>query len=303
MKDLPPKVLSHIMTSWREKTRIQYAVYHRKWKTYCVLKQIDPLKPSLNDGLSFLLHLFDLGLRYSGLNSARSSLSCVLPCFDGHNFGAHPLVVRLLRSFYNKRPPLARYATMWDPQVVIDYLREKTPLKDLSIKDLTLKLCMLLLLATCSRQQRLVSIKRSNIKFQMDGSVDITTDTLQKHSSRGKSLEVLTLKPFTTDRSVCVVENLKTYLNRTADITNAGDTLFCSFKPPYKGVGTQTIARWTRTTMQCAGVDVTMFKAHSTRGASASSLAKMGIPLDVILKKGSWSHESTFRHFYLRHIK
>ena len=192
---------------------------------------------------------------------------------------------------------------MWDPQIVIDYLREKTPSRNLSIKELTLKCSMLLLLGTCSRQQRLVSIKRSNVMFQPDGSVDIKTDTLQKHSSRGKSLEIISIKPFVEDRSVCVVNNLRTYMERTSDITNAGDALFCSFAPPYRAVGTQTIARWTKLTMKCAGIDVDLFKAHSTRGASASGLAKMGIPLQDILKKGCWSHESTFKHFYLRNVK
>ena len=261
------------------------------------------MDPLLNDALSFLVTLFEKGLRYSGLNSARSALSCVLPSFDGHNFGAHPFTVRLLKSFYNKRPPQARYASMWDPQLVIDHLREKTPSRSLSVKDLTLKCCMLLLLSTCSRQQRLVSIKRSNVLFQEDGSVDIRTDTLQKHSSRGKSLEIISLKPFINDRSVCVVQNLRLYMEKTSDLTNAGDALFCSFAPPYKAVGTQTIARWTKTTMASAGIDINTFKAHSTRGASASGMAKMGIPLNDILKKGCWAQESTFRHFYLRNIQ
>ena len=118
-------------------------------------------------------------------------MSCILPLFDGVTFGSHPITVRVMKSFYNKRPPQARYASMWNPQIVIDYLREKVPLKDLSIKDITLKFCILFLLGTCSRQQRICGLKRFNINFQMDGSVDVTVDTLQKHSSRGKSLEII----------------------------------------------------------------------------------------------------------------
>ena len=295
--------MSHIMDSWRDKTKLQYAVYHRKWQTYCIIHNVHQLNPDMNDVLSFLVHLFDSGLRYSGLNSARSAMSCILPTFEGHNFGSHPLTVRLLRSFYNKRPPQARYAEMWDPQLVIDYLREKIPLRNLSIKDISLKFTMLFLLATCSRQQRLCSIKRSNIVFNDDGSVDIKTDELQKHSSKGKSLEIVNIKPFTHDKSVCVVENLKMYLHKTKDISNAGDALLCSFAPPYNKIGTQTLARWTKKTMKDAGVDVDNFKAHSTRGASASKLAKQGVPLSDILKRGNWSHESTFKQFYLRVIR
>ena len=96
-----------MLDSWHDKTKLQYAVYHRKWNTFCVIKGVDPLKPQLNDGLVFLVQLFDSGLRYSGMNSARSSLSCILPQFDNCSFGTHPLVLRVMRSFYNKRPPQA----------------------------------------------------------------------------------------------------------------------------------------------------------------------------------------------------
>ena len=191
---------------------------------------------------------------------------------------------------------------MWDPDIVINYLREQTPLSSLSLKCLTLKFCMLFLLATCSRQQRLCSIKRSNIKVQKDGTVDILTDVLQKHSSRGKSLETVTIKPFPQDRSVCVVNSLLIYMHRTKEVTNAGDQLLCSFAPPYKGVGTQTLASWIKTIMQEAGVDTAVYKAHSTRGASVSKLAKDGTPLHEILKRGCWSQESSFKQFYLRKI-
>ena len=268
-------LLKKSLDSWREKTKLQYAVYHRRWSTYCILKGIDLLNSTLNNVLLFLLSLFDSGLRYSALNSARSALSCVLPFIDGVSVGTHPLVLRVMRSFYNKRPPQARYSQMWDPEQVLAFLREKTPLKDLSIKDLTLKMCMLFMLATCSRQQRLALIKRSNIKFQKDGSLDIIMDELQKHSSRGKSLEVISIKPFQADRSNCVVRNIKVYLQKTNELTNAGDNLICSFAPPYGKVGTQTIARWIKLTMKDAGVDIGLFKAQSTRGASASKLAKL----------------------------
>ena len=302
-KNLPKAVLAHVMDSWREKTKLQYGVYHRKWNTFCVLKGLDPLKPTLNEGLLFLVSLFDSGLNYSSLNSARSALSCILPHFDDCSFGTHPLVLRVLRSFYNKRPPQARYSHMWDTDLVIDYLREKTPLMSLSLKDITLKFCMLFLLATCSRQQRLCGLKRSNIKIQQNGTVDITIDSVQKHSSRGKSLEVLTLKPFPGDRSVCVVNNLLHYMLRTKEVSNAKDFLLCSYVPPYNRVGTQTVSRWIKALMKEAGVDTLVFKPHSTRGASASKLANLGTPLHEILKRGSWSQESSFKHFYLREIK
>ena len=294
--------MSHMLSSLRPKTQAQYKVYHNRWRTFCILKGVDVLNPPLNKGLDFLCYLFDLGLKYTSLNTARSALSCILGQFDGHLFGQHPLTIRLLRGFYNQRPPCARYASMWNPTIVLDYLRELTPLRTLSLKVLTLKFTMLFLLATCSRQQRLLSIKRDNIIFEQDESVSIRLDLVQKHSRKGKSLEIIKLKPFNEDKSLCVIQNLKTYLSKTNDINNAEGFLMCSFKPPYKRVGTQTLARWVKTTMSDAGIDISMFKPHSTRSASASLFAKQGMPLTEILKKGSWTDVDTFRHFYLRDI-
>ena len=191
---------------------------------------------------------------------------------------------------------------MWNPQVVIDYLREQEPLRNLSLKSLTQKCVVLLLLATCSRQQRILSIRGSNIILEIDGSISIRLDKVQKHSSRGKSLEIIKLKTFNDDRATCVVRVLKCYLDRTKDITNANDALFCSFRPPYAAIGTPTIARWTKEIMSKAGIDISVYKAHSTRGASASGMANAGVPLNDILKMGSWTDVSTFKHFYLRSL-
>ena len=301
-KALPKRVTDHLLKSWRPKTVSQYNVYLRKWNTFCIIKNIDPLKADLKFGLDFLCELFDTGLRYSALNSARSALSCVLHLIDGVKFGSHPLTIRLLRSFYNQRPPQARYSSIWNVETVLDYLRELTPLRSLSLKLLSLKTVMLLLLCTCSRQQRLINIKRSDVICEEDGSISIKISALQKHSRKGKSLEILRLKEFPQDRSLCVVNCIKMYLQRTQDLVHGENVFICSFRPPYKAIGSQTLARWTMTIMASAGIDISVFKSHSTRSASASHLINAGTPLSEVLKQGSWTDESTFRHFYLRDV-
>ena len=54
--------------------------------------------------------------------------------------------------------------------------------------------------------------------------------------------------------------------------------------------------------MKDAGVDVSLFKSHSTRSASASHLINSGTPLSEVLKQGAWSDECTFKRFYLRDV-
>ena len=52
--------------------------------------------------------------------------------------------------------------------------------------------------------------------------------------------------------------------------------------------------------MAWAGIDISQFKAHSTRAASTSAAAASGVPMKDILKTANWSRESTFQKFYLK---
>ena len=135
--NLSTRAMGDMLKSWRPKTLAQYRVYQRRWKTLCLLKGLDPLKAEHKFGLDFLCELCDTGLRCNTLNTARSALSYVLGMTDRLKFGCHPLTIRLLQSFYNQRPPQARYSSIWNVQVVLDYLRELTPLCSLSLKMLT----------------------------------------------------------------------------------------------------------------------------------------------------------------------
>lgn len=63
------------------------------------------------------------------------------------------------------------------------------------------------------------------------------------------------------------------------------DALFISLKRPHAPVGSSTIGR-----LVSAGVDTT-FGAHSTRDSATSKAARVGVPIEQILKAASWSAE------------
>ena len=69
------EVTNILMTSWRKGTKKKYATYVKKWTAFCRERQINCYSPPLRDGLQFLLGLFNQGLSYSTLNTARSALS------------------------------------------------------------------------------------------------------------------------------------------------------------------------------------------------------------------------------------
>ena len=60
--------------------------------------------------------------------------------------------------------------------------------------------------------------------------------------------------------------------------------LFLATIKPHKAVASSTIERSLKTIMERAGIDTSIFKAHSVRSASVSTAASAGITTADILK-------------------
>ena len=135
-------------------------MYILKWFCYCGKREISGFQVSLNDVLDFLADLFEQGLKYSAINSARSALSAIGLIIDGFAVGAHPLVIRFLKGVYNLRAPSSKYCDTWDVSMVLKYLKHLSPVSELNLKLLTLKLAMLIALTTaaCSQSLHLLTI-------------------------------------------------------------------------------------------------------------------------------------------------
>ena len=52
--------------------------------------------------------------------------------------------------------------------------------------------------------------------------------------------------------------------------------------------------------MRLAGIDTSVFQAHSCRMVSATKAMESGISIEEILGKADWSNSSTFKKFYFR---
>ena len=70
----------------------------------------------------------------------------------------------------------------------------------------------------------------------------------------------------------------------------------------HHAVTSSTIARWLKTTLEQAGIDTAIFKAHSTRGASTSAAALRGVTTSDIILAADWSSDSVFRRFYYKPV-
>ena len=65
-----------IIASWRDGTKKQYSTYMyiTKWQKFCNQRQISHIQPSVVSVLDFLTLLYQQGLTYNAINTARSDL-------------------------------------------------------------------------------------------------------------------------------------------------------------------------------------------------------------------------------------
>ena len=157
--EISPDIVEIIMHSWRDSTHKQYRVYINKWLQFCGEGSHDPLHPTVRSMLLFLHSLFQKGLSCSALNTARSAVSNIDMNSRGDQehtqVGRHFLVCRYLKGVFNKRKPVPKYNSIWSVDIVLDFLSLYWPLDKITLKELTLKLVMLIALTTGQRYQTL----------------------------------------------------------------------------------------------------------------------------------------------------
>ena len=290
------------MSSWRTGTLKQYQTHFKKWKQYCLDNHIDPFNPSVENVIEFLTKLFDSGLGYSSINTARSALSSILPVYQGFKMGDHPLVSRFLKGVFELKPVLPRYTEVWNVNVVLDHLRSYKFAEDLSLRELTLKLTMLLCLLTAQRCQTIHLMDIGYIQ-EMKDRYRIGFNSKLKQTKPGHHLEPMELLAFPSDRKLCVVEHLRMYLLKTKEIRGVNTQLLLSFVKPNAPVSKDTIARWIKMVLKLAGIDISKYSAHSSRAASTSHAKSKGLTTQEVMKCAGWSSDTVFARFYNKPIQ
>jgi len=294
-RGLSPSVIRLLLASSRGSTLSTYQSAWNGWYRWCMAGNQDPLSNDLNTILQYLTHLFDSGLASQTINLHRSMLSMTLEPVNGINIGEHPLVVQLLKGCYNSLPPRPRYNNMWNPDDVLKFISSLPDNSVLSLSVISYKLVTLTALSSLLRVSEIASISRTSIHCSASAAIfSLSRPRKTQHDGPLQSISL----PRLSGR-ICPVDCLENYLGRSKSLCPSSDSLFISLKKPYRAVGSSTIARWIKKCLSDAGIDDS-FSAHSTRGSGASKAAKIGIPIEQILKAASWTKESTINRFYNR---
>ena len=306
-----------VESSWAASTRNSYNSYIKRWTEYCAWKGISSRQASVTEGVNYLSHLFEQGEKYGYIAGTRSALSAILPNVDGKTFGNQELVQRTLRGIYKLRPSFPRYLVIYDAHIVLDFMRSLPSNEDLLLEVLTKKLVTLLCLLSGSRAQMIPALDLHQMHIDPSYRYVFNIRQIIKTSKPGRHIAPLEFLSFPHEQKLCVVNCLDTYIARTTSIRTdpvskrskvvikkASRTpkppkpLIVRYTNPFSPVGKATIARYVKDFLGDAGIDITVFTAHSTRSASTSLGNNMGMSFKDVAKAAGWWQESTFQKYY-----
>ncbi|XP_074661124.1 uncharacterized protein LOC141913859 [Tubulanus polymorphus] len=212
--------------------------------------------------------------------------------------GSVPIVSRFMRGIFNLRPALPRNRVIWSVEPVLNFLKGLSPAVSLSLKDLTLKLVLLLALLT---GQSLYLIDLRNITLTTNKLKIRFGDLLKQSRPRFHQAEI-TFKAYVPDRRLCIVNYCKVNLNRKEKLRGDTTQFFISYVKPHGPISRDTLSRWIRVMLTRAGVDMNIFTPHSTRSAATTAAERNNAPIQSTLKTAGWSNLSVFRKYYRKPV-
>lgn len=185
-----------MIASLSSNTLRQYNTTYNKWWKFCKGQPDEMFKPTTEKILEFLNSEFINSAKYATLNTHRSALNLI------SDAGKSDVVDRFLKGAFKLRPTFPRYENIWDPQQVLKYVEKLIPLHSLDLKDLTLKLIILLALGSGQRVQTLAKIKISNIK-KLENGIEISITDILKTSTPKKPQPKLCFPMFNQHPELC----------------------------------------------------------------------------------------------------
>lgn len=319
-KGFSEQATNRISKSVRQSTGL---IYDSKWSiftSWCLSKQIDPLRISAQKLADFFIFLFEeKGYSPSTIKGYRSAIARTIYLSGGSDFGQDEFLSMLLKNFSLERPRQRRLVPAWDLGLVLRALQVSPyePLDSISLKFLSYKCCFLLALATGRRRSELhaLSISDSCLRFSADkSSVTLLTDPafLAKNQlcEKGSGLMIVPALPSQYSKSLCPVRVLEAYLLRSSSIRSKdSNRLFVPIKKGQKDISAKSISSWVCNTVHQAyksvGVSLPkdVVKAHEVRAIASSWSIFNSASLSEILSAGFWRSENTFFYHYLRSMQ
>ena len=207
------------------------------------------------------------------------------------------MVVRCMKGIFELKPSLPKDNEVWDVRVVLDYLKTFEVSSALPLKELTLKLTMLLCLTTSQRGQTIHNFDINYIQ-DLNDRYRISVREKLKQTKPGRRLDAMELLTFPEDKELCVVQHLREYTYPTDPLRKDHSQLLLSYVKPFRPVSRDTVSRCVKQVLQSLVINKTKYSAHSSRAASTSDVKVKGFNIAETMKSAGCSTASTFARFY-----
>ena len=170
-----------------------------------------------------------------------------------------------------------------------------------------MKLSTLLALSRPCWSADLACLQLLSLKITPEGAT-FGACHLAKQSKPGQGLKDLFFPSLPHNPILCPVGTLREYIDQTKQFRenkdgDQKDSLFLTTTGGHNLATCATIARWIKSALTRVGIDTSIFKAHSVRGATTTAAAMAGISIPEILEAGDWSTQLVFERFYYRPTK
>ena len=176
-KQFSSDVAEHVSKARRVSTA---KVYDAKWQIFrdwADQRKIDPIQATPQIVADFLTFLFSVKkCQVRSIKGYRSTISNTLKYKTGYDFGSHPVLLELIKSFALQRPVDQSLAPKWDLVFVLSHMCKAPfePLDKATIFYLSIKTVFLVTLATARRVSDVhaFAIDYDHLRFSnLDGSL------------------------------------------------------------------------------------------------------------------------------------
>ena len=124
------------------------------------------------------------------------------------------------------------------------------------------------------------------------------------------ALTTIVDRQFKEDRTLCPVQALRYYLDRTKDLRASRSLLFISFKKGHTSdITPATLSSWLKqTVLPCykqadqQALVLVQVKAHDIRAFAASKAFYGGVSVNQIMQACHWKAHNTFTNFHLKDL-
>ena len=169
-----------------------------------------------------------------------------------------------MKGIFELKPTFPKYHMVWNVNTVFNLFRSLESPACLTLKNLTQKLALLLvLLSGGQRCQTIHQINVVDIKI-VGRLMVIPVMSKLKQSRAGKHMEPLKFECFLKDSKLCVVTHMTEYLKQTSEFRGMSKKLFLGLQKPHSEVSKDTIARWCKNVLAQCDIDISVYASHSS---------------------------------------